>query len=115
MKHKKESGEALSAVRTELAKPRVVRSARIEELRLDATRFAERPSTTMAGTVDKIIPRRIRSDPETAQIVLDGTENRYRSLRIENTLTDEHGDHVSLKKGAHVEVTVTTKDVNWHR
>jgi hypothetical protein len=26
-------------------------------------------------------------------------------------LTDEHGDDVKLKKGAHVEVTVTAKDV----
>ena len=42
MKHKKESKEAMSAVCAELAKPRVARSARIEELRLDATRIAER-------------------------------------------------------------------------
>jgi hypothetical protein len=30
-------------------------------------------------------------------------------LRIENTLTDEHGDDVKLKKGTHVDVTVTVE------
>ena len=30
----------------------------------------------------------------------------YREIRIENTLTDEHGNEVALKPGAHVEVTV---------
>jgi hypothetical protein len=32
-----------------------------------------------------------------------------RDLRIENTLIDENGAEVRLKKGAHVEVTVTAK------
>jgi hypothetical protein len=31
---------------------------------------------------------------------------------IKNTLTNEHGDEVRLKKGAHVEVAVTAKDVH---
>jgi len=34
----------------------------------------------------------------------------YRDLRIENSLTDEHGDEVGLKKGAHVDVTITAKE-----
>jgi hypothetical protein len=48
-----------------------------------------------------------------AQIAVDGADHGYRDLRIENTLTNEHGDDVKLKKGAHVEVTVIcrTKDV----
>jgi hypothetical protein len=63
----------------------------------------------MPGTVDKIIPSSSPSQPETAQIAVDGPDHRYRDLRIENTLTDEHGDEVRLKKGAHVKVTVTAK------
>jgi len=39
----------------------------------------------------------------------EGTANRYRDLRIENSLTGEHGDDVRLKTGAHVEVTVTAE------
>jgi hypothetical protein len=36
----------------------------------------------------------------------------HRDLRIENTLTDENGDYVRLKKGAHVQVTVTAEPKN---
>ncbi len=67
----------------------------------------------MPGTVDKIIPARPPSQPEKAQIAVDG-DHRHRDLRIENMLTDEHGDDVKLKKGAHAEVTVTTKNDNRH-
>ena len=92
-----------------MAKPRMARSARIAELNLDTARIPEQPSTTMPGTVDKIIPSPRPSQPEKAQIAVDGADHRYRDLRIENTLTDEHGDDVRLKKGAHVEVTVTAE------
>ncbi len=44
-----------------------------------------------------------------AQIAVDRVNRRYRNLRIENSLTDEHGDEVKLKKGARVEVTVAAK------
>lgn len=104
----KEPGNATRAsVRTEMAKPRMTRSARIAELNLDTTRTPEQPSATMAGTVDKIIPSPRPSQPEQAQIAVDGAAHRYRDLRVDNTFTDEHGEDVKLKKGAHVEVTVT--------
>jgi hypothetical protein len=51
---------------------------------------------------------------EKAQIAVDGPYHQYRVLRIENTLTDEHGRDVKLKKGAHVEVTITNIDVDRH-
>jgi hypothetical protein len=102
-----------AGVKKELAKPRMSKSARIAELKLDVTRIPEQPSTTMSGTVDKIISSRRPRQPEKAQIV-DGADHRHRDLRIENTLTDENGDDARLKKGAHVEVTVTAKDVNHH-
>ena len=109
-KHKKEPGPPTRAsVKKEMAKPRMARSARIAELKLDTTRIPEPPSVTMPGTVDKIIPSPRPSQPEKAQIAVDGTGHRHRDLRIENTLTDEHGDDVKLKKGAHVEVTVTAE------
>jgi hypothetical protein len=109
-KRKKERGDATRAsVKKEMAKPRMARSARITELNLDTSRIPEQPSTTMPGTVDKIIPSARPSRPEQAQIAVEGADHRYRDLRIENTLTDEHGDDVKLKKGAHVEVTVTAE------
>ncbi len=102
----------MNAVRRELAKPRVARSARMEEQRLDPTLIAEPPSTTITGSVQKIIPARIRGNPGKAVIVLDEAERPYRTIRIDDTLIDEHGGDVRLKKGAHVDVTVTTKHVN---
>jgi hypothetical protein len=105
---KKEPGNATRAsVLTEMAKPRMARSARIAKLNLDTARTPEQSSATMAGTVDEIIPSPRPSQPEQAQIRVDGAAHLYRDLRIDNTLIDEHGDDVKLKKGAHVDVTVT--------
>jgi hypothetical protein len=61
----------------------------------------------VAGAVVKIIPSPRPSQPEQVQVAVDGADHRYRDLRIDNAFTDEHGDDVKLKKGAHVEVTVT--------
>ena len=111
-KVQKEHGNAAYAdVKKEMAKPRMAKSARIAELNLETARISERPSTTMPGTVDRIIPSPRRSLPERAQIAVDGPDHRNQDLRIENTLTDENGDDVKLKKGAHVDVTVTARDV----
>jgi hypothetical protein len=87
----------------------MARSARIAELNLDTARIRERPSTTLPGTVDKIIASPAAGQPEKANIAVDGADHRHRDLLIENTLTDEHGDDVRLKKGAQVEVTVTAE------
>jgi len=66
----------------------------------------------MSGTVDKIIPSPRPSQPENAQIAVDGPDLRSQDLRSENSLTNEHGDEVRLKKGAHLEVTITAKDIH---
>lgn len=110
-KRKKEPDNATHAsVKKEMAKPRMAKSVRIAELNLDRARISDQPSATMRGTVDKIIPAP-RPRPEKAQIAVDGADVNYRDLRIENTLTDELGDEVKLKKGAHVEVTVTANRI----
>jgi hypothetical protein len=66
----------------------------------------EKSSVTMPGTVEKIIPPVHPSGPEKAQIALEGGDELYREIRIDNSLTDENGDEVRLKKGAEVEITV---------
>jgi hypothetical protein len=113
--NKKPGNATRASVKKEMAIPRMARSAKIAELNLDTARISEPPSTTMPGIVDKIISSARPSQPEKAQIAVEGAAHRYRDLRIENTLTDEHGDDVRLKKGAHVEVTVTAEPkVNRH-
>jgi hypothetical protein len=113
MLHKKSKKEprntTYATVKEEMAKPRMARSARISELNLDPARIPDHPSITMPGTVDNVIPSTGPSQPEQAQIAVGGPDLRYRDLRIENTLTNEHGDDVKLKKGVHVEVTVTAE------
>jgi hypothetical protein len=66
----------------------------------------EKPSVTLPGTVEKIISPPYLTIPEKAQIVVQGADDLYREIRIDNALTDEKGGRVSLKKGAEVEVTV---------
>jgi hypothetical protein len=41
----------------------------------------------------------IPSEPDKAEIAVDGADDLYKEIRIENTLTDEDGNEVSLKKG----------------
>ena len=107
-KAKKKEGDAIPAsLLKEMADPRIARSAKIAELNQDMTRIRERPSSTLPGIVDKIIASPRPGQPEKAQIAVAGEKRPHRNLRIENTLTDEHGEDVKLKKGARVEVTVT--------
>ena len=94
---------------TDIAQPRMSKSARIAELNLDTARIPEQPKTVVPGTVDKLILSPHSSRSEKAQISVEGADYGYRDLRIENSLTDEHGDEVKLKKGAHVEITVAAK------
>jgi hypothetical protein len=69
----------------------------------------EKATVTLPGTVEKIIPSIDPDEPEKAQIAVEGAEELYREIRIENTLQDETGNAVSLKKGAEVAVTIATE------
>ena len=69
--------------------------------------MSEKANVTLPGTVEKIITPPDPREPEKAQInIEDGADPLYKEIRIKNTLTDEKGNHVKLKKGATVEVTV---------
>jgi hypothetical protein len=99
----------VDSIKTEIAKPRMSRSARMMERNLDAAQIPKWASTTVSGTVGKIVSSSALGHPEKAQIALEGTARRYRNLRIKNALIDRHGDCVKLKKGPRVEVTITAK------
>ena|SRR5690349_363035 len=66
----------------------------------------EKPSVNLTGTVEKIIKPVVPTQPEKAQISVDGADDLYKEIRLENTLVDENGQEVKLKQGAKVEVTV---------
>jgi hypothetical protein len=68
--------------------------------------MSENSSVTLPGTVEKIIKSPDPSIPEKAQISIEGADELYQEIRIENTLSDVAGKEVRLKQGAQVEVTV---------
>jgi hypothetical protein len=72
--------------------------------------------TTKPGVVQKIIESPIPNEPEKAQIAIQGADELYGEIRIENALEDENGKQVKLKPGAHVNVTVEAepKDLKVH-
>ncbi len=67
----------------------------------------EKPSVTLPGTVEKVIPAIPAAEqPEKAQISVDGADELYREIRVENALEDEKGKKVQLKEGDKVDVTI---------
>jgi hypothetical protein len=66
----------------------------------------DRPWKTMPGVVNKILKTGIARHPEKAEISISPADYLFREIRIENTLSSPDGDVVTLKEGAHVEVTV---------
>ncbi len=64
------------------------------------------PAVTMDAKGQKIIKSPAPRIPDKAEISIEGADEPYREIRIENTLTDADGKKVELKQGAQVEVTV---------
>jgi uncharacterized protein YfaS (alpha-2-macroglobulin family) len=58
----------------------------------------------LKGTVQKVIKPISPNLPEKAQIEVQGADDLYREIRIENEMTDENGGRVRLKQGAEVDV-----------
>jgi hypothetical protein len=68
----------------------------------------EKPSVTLPGTVNRVIPSLSPHNAGTVEISVHGAHDLYREVRIENTLTHESGG-LSLKLGSPVEVTITAE------
>ena len=64
-----------------------------------------KPSTTLPGTVEKIIKPIDPKEEEKAQIRVEGAEELYREIRVPNTLTDDKGTQYRLH---------SDKDINEH-
>jgi hypothetical protein len=62
-------------------------------------------SVTLPATVEKVLPAK-NDNPEKIQISIDGCDELYSEIRVASTLKDESGDPVTLKRGAHIEVTI---------
>jgi hypothetical protein len=67
---------------------------------------AGQATVSLPGTVEKIIPSIDPSQSEKAQIDIEGADELYKEIRVENILQDDVGNSVSLKNGAEVEITI---------
>jgi hypothetical protein len=70
--------------------------------------MANKPKTKKQGVVQKIIKQ--INEPEKVEIRIDGADELYREVRIENKLEKDDGETVKLKQGAPVDVTVEAED-----
>jgi hypothetical protein len=69
-------------------------------------------STTLSGRVEKVIPPHpFSSEPEKAQIAVEGADHLYREIRVPNVLEDDRGQKVKLKEGAEVDVKIEADPV----
>jgi hypothetical protein len=65
-------------------------------------------SVTLPGVVEKVIGSPHPAVPERAQVVVEGADELYREIRIDNALKADNGEVVTLKEGDEVKVTVET-------
>jgi hypothetical protein len=70
------------------------------------TDSTDKATITLPGVVEKIIRSPSPDEPDKVQIAIEGADELYREIRVENTLHDPKGNPVCLKKGADIEVTV---------
>ena len=62
----------------------------------------------LRGKVTKIIRSSLPSEPEKAQIDIEGADHLYREIRVENVVVDESGETSGLERGAEVDVILET-------
>ena len=72
----------------------------------DELSSSETATVTLPGTVERIIKSLDPAQPDKAQIAVEGADDLYREIRIDNTLRNENGDEVALKPGAEVDVKI---------
>jgi len=65
-----------------------------------------KPKAVKRGKVQKIIKPPFPGVPEKAEISVEGADELYQEIRIENKLEDDKGNEVKLKPGADVDVVV---------
>lgn len=63
-------------------------------------------TVTLPGVVESIIKSPHPSQPDKAQIAVEGADELYREIRIDNSLQNENGETVKLKPGAEVDVKI---------
>ncbi|MGH9446806.1 MAG: hypothetical protein ACRD3O_13890 [Terriglobia bacterium] len=66
----------------------------------------DKPKTKKRGRVQRVIKSPYPSQPEIAQIEVEGAQDLYKEIRIENTLEDKKGHKVKMNEQAAVDVII---------
>ena len=66
----------------------------------------EKASTTLPGKVERLIKPLVPGECEKAEISVEGADDLYGEIRIDNIMINAEGETVSLKPGAEVAVTI---------
>ena len=75
-------------------------------VRLSGTTVMKKKRKRLHGIVKKIIKPIALNEPEKAEISVEEADDLYREIRVENVLTDENNENVSLKPGAAVDIVL---------
>lgn len=67
----------------------------------------EKVTARLSGRVQKIIRSFEPGHPDKVKIVVNGAEELYREIRVDNTFQGQDGDFVNLKLGEEVEITIS--------
>jgi hypothetical protein len=81
-----------------------IRQSAVERKVASDDEATKKPAVTLPATVQKLV--KDFGEPEKAEIAIDGADDLYKEIRIDNTLEDAKGEKVRLKEGAKVDVTV---------
>ncbi len=77
------------------------------ESRLEGETFMSGKKTKkLRGRVQKIIKAIHPSEPEKAEIEIDGADHLYREIRVDNEVTDETGKRDRLKPQEKVDLVI---------
>ena len=68
-----------------------------------------RETSSLPGTVEKIITPMIPGDAEKVEISIQSGDDPSQRIRIANTLIDALGEAVALKKGTPVQIVIGPK------
>jgi hypothetical protein len=68
--------------------------------------MTQKPSVTLPATVEKVLTPEAPELPEKAQIAIEGADELYRQLRVDNVLTNQNGEELKMREGAKVDVTL---------
>jgi hypothetical protein len=97
------TNEEGKAVHEECYVPRMVLNRRAYELLYEEGALMKKRKK-LQGTVQRIIPPIHPAMPEKAKIDIDGGDDLYREIRVENEVTGDNGEKAKLKPGAEVDI-----------